>query len=189
MNKKVIAAGSIITSLVLLGSVTTSFAQNALSSTTNPHRAPRQRGIGNFGLTGLAAKLGISSDVASQIKTELQSGKKIADVLKEHNIDATKLEGAWKGTTKQQRALLVNDPTVVQAEATALGISTEELKQDFSNGQKIGDIIKTKGLTMDQFLENSANAVQTMIQNGQISSDQIAKYTKLIKKFQKQATK
>lgn len=156
------------------------------------------------GMTMLATKLGLNAD---QVKQELQSGKTFKQILADHGITQAQIQQAFgakdekamgnrkglktnrKGMNRSQNlgnrhfggGLMA--PEMLQAQANALGITVDQLKQDLQNKQTPRQIATAQGLTIAQFNQKLAQQLQTMIQNGTITGDKVTFFNRIIQRL------
>lgn len=82
-------------------------------------------------LEKLAEALGITVD---QLKTELASGKKLVDILKEHGLTIEQLKAKVQGKMPLEKL------------AEALGMTPDQLRAELQSGKKLSDVAKEQGL-------------------------------------------
>src|SRR3954454_9792050 len=148
----------------LLGVPGTSGAQESTTTTApasadpapDMHHGPghgfgMHRGPGP-GLDAAANAIGIT---AAELKTELESGKTIAEVATAHNVDVdTVIDAMVTEATADIRAHitdLVNNGRPERGEkldavTTALGMTPEELRTALESGKSIADVATDKGI-------------------------------------------
>lgn len=99
--------------------------------------------------TAFAQSLALSSDEIATIKTEIQSGKSVRDVLKEHNISMDKIRAALGSTPLgKERAKLSN--TQIASIATKLGLDPQVVQSEIDQGKTLKDILKAHNITEEK---------------------------------------
>ena len=144
MYKKVIATGSIVSSLFLMATPAT-FAQTVTPTMRTEQRRPMHRGEH---LNMIAEQLGLNVE---DIKKELESGKKLPQVLEEHGITKEKMKETFgdregKMPQKFERALDVIAPK--------LGLNADEVRAELKAGKTFKEILDAHGITQEQVKAN-----------------------------------
>lgn len=99
--------------------------------------------------TAFAQTLALSSEEVASIKTEIQSGKSVKEVLRAHNISMDKIRSLLGATPLgKERAKLSN--TQIASIATRLGIDPETVQQQIDEGKSLREILKAHNLSPDQ---------------------------------------
>ncbi len=143
---------------------------------------PERPKLSDEQLADIASKLGL--DLAT-IKQELASGKKLPEILKAHNITDEQLKtilGERKGEFGKRKGMMMLKmaPEILQAQASILGISTEELQTAFKNRETLKSIVEAKGLTMETFHQKVNEQIKQMISDGKITGAQAELLQKMI---------
>lgn len=170
--KKIIATGGIISSLVLTGS--TAFAETP-AGTDTPFQRPSHMRWHNW--SDLVTKLGLNVD---DVKKEIESGKTLKDIFEANNITPEQIKSIvgerapgmrmGHGMKKNNMHRPMPDE-VLQAQASVLGITVDELKAEFQDHKSPRDLIEKLGLTQEQFHQKVTEKIQEMIDNGTITGD------------------
>lgn len=142
---------------------------------------PERHKLSDEQLANLATKLGLNID---EIKQELAAGKKLPEILKEHNITAEQMKTVFGerkgGFGKRGGMMLQMSPEILQAQASVLGISTDELQSALKNKESLKSIIESKGFTMETFHQKVNEQIQSMISAGTISGTQAELLQKML---------
>jgi hypothetical protein len=86
--------------------------------------------FGGFGLDGAATYLGLSADA---LRTQLQSGKSLADVAKAQNKDVAGLKAAMKDALTKQLDQAVTDKRLTAEQRTKILAEADQHIDDFIN--------------------------------------------------------
>lgn len=235
MYKKILVTGGVVSSLLLTGAATT-FAQTSTVDQVKNTR-PMHRMLTAERIADMAAKLGLNADELKQemnagkklpeilkehnitkeqmdklfprperakmmdehladiatklglnveeIKQDLAAGKKLPEILKDHNISDEQLKtvlGERKGDFGKRKGMMMlqMSPEILQAQSSILGISTEELQTALKNRESLKSIIESKGLTMDTFHQKVNDQIKQMITDGKITGTQAELLQKMI---------
>lgn len=99
--------------------------------------------------TAFAQSLKLSSDEIATIKTEINSGKPVRDVLKAHHISMDAIRSALGSTGMgKHKAKLSN--TQIASIATKLGLDPVAIQAEIDSGKTFQQILKTHNITPDQ---------------------------------------
>ena len=122
-------------------------------------------------LSTAADVLGVSSD---DLKSQLASGKTIADIASAQGISADDFRAAMKKAMEQQGPPPPPPPPggrggldpetqdrVTSAIANVLGASTDDLKAQISSGKSLQDLLKEKGVSDDDLRNAIEDALST----------------------------
>jgi hypothetical protein len=176
-RKKILATGGIVTSL-WLGSSTLTFAQTTVPTPTAIERP--------F-IDDIAIQFGLKID---DIKEELRLGKTPKEALLQLGVSQDKIQKLFKKKSQQAVAIKKIDipPELLQAEAVALGLTIDDLKQELKNGQQIPDIALAQGLSMDQYRKNVIDHLEILLRNGSMSEQAQVYYKGVIARIQQSIT-
>jgi hypothetical protein len=86
--------------------------------------------FGGFGFDGAATYLGLSEDA---LRTQLQSGKSLADVAKAQNKDVAGLKAAMKASVTKQLDQAVTDKRLTAEQRTKILADIDDRLDDFIN--------------------------------------------------------
>ena len=98
--------------------------------------------------TAYAAGLQLSPDEVATIRTEIQSGKPIKDVLEEHHITMGQIRGVLQGGLESNGHKLSN--TQIASIATKLGLDATAIQAEIASGKSLQQILKDHSITEDQ---------------------------------------
>lgn len=99
--------------------------------------------------TAFAQTLALSSEEVASIKTEIQSGKSVKEVLRAHNISMDKIRSVLGATPLgKERAKLSN--TQIASIATKLGIDPETVQQQIDEGKSLKEILRSHNVSGEQ---------------------------------------
>lgn len=140
MYKKILVTGGVVSSLLLTGTATT-FAQTSTTDQVKDMR-PMHRMHTAEHIADMAAKLGLNAD---EVKQELDAGKKLPDILKEHNITKEQMDKLFPRPELPK----LSDEQIANI-ATKLGLNADEIKQELAAGKKLPEILKAHNITDGQ---------------------------------------
>lgn len=194
MNKKIVAIGSLLSSLFLM------------SGTTYANMMPTQ----NFNQPGwnqncekqhdarmkvLINKLGLKE---TEVKKELEDGKTLKQVFDERGITKEQFQNAFApaknmnngkhlGLFKKQPPMMnlnAKMPAeILQVQAKVLGMTIDELKKALQNRQRPMDLAIAKGMTAAEFHQKVAAQLQLLIKDGKITGPKADFFNKRIEKM------
>lgn len=99
--------------------------------------------------TAFAQTLALSSEEIASIKTEIQSGKSVKEVLQAHNISMDKIRSVLGATPLgKERAKLSN--TQIASIAAKLGIDPETVQQQIDAGKSLKEILRAHNVSTEQ---------------------------------------
>jgi hypothetical protein len=182
MNKKKLwmIVGGVLAALLVIGSVgaVAVYAQSGTPATPNwdgwtkPGNGPRgPRQLSQDELNAAATTLGIT---ASNLSTQLSSGKTLAQIATAQNVN---LQLVMQAIQAARTKMLPTSE--LNAAATALGISSTELSADFKNGQSLWDVAQQKSISIQTVLTAIQNArkadfrnqINQAVTNGKMTQD------------------
>jgi hypothetical protein len=178
-KKRIIATGTVVTTLLLAGASVT-FAQSAAVSSSNRSsvRPPHMRPM----IDEIAVDLGL--DVTT-IQEELREGKTPKEVLLELGVSQDKVQKLFREKDYSKKVVRPNmSVDMLNTLANALGISLTELKQHLANGEKPESIAIQEGLTKEQFHQNLIVELRTLLNNGGLSASDTAYYKRMVERLQ-----
>lgn len=110
--------------------------------------------------TAFASNLQLNTEEVNKIKTEINAGKPVKDVLKEHNITMDDIRStlAETGMGKSHHKL---SNTQIAFIAKKLGLNTNDVQTEIAAGKSLPEILKAHNLTKEQI--RSAVAEQTPV--------------------------
>lgn len=99
--------------------------------------------------TAFASNLQLNSEEITKIKTEINAGTPIKDVLKSHNIsmDAIRSTLAETGIGKDHHKLSNTQITEI---AKKLGVSANDIQTEITAGKSMPEILKAHNITKEQ---------------------------------------
>ncbi|MBP7057147.1 hypothetical protein KBB08_01505, partial [Candidatus Gracilibacteria bacterium] len=151
MNKKLLATGGLVSSLLLLSTTASAYAGTSTPSTRQaPPGNSRMRQMRNDGafVTTMATKLGLDG---AAVKAELDSGKSIRDILDENNITEEKMKAVFGGRGPGGRGHgMMHDSSKLTEIATKLGLDAAEVKAQLDSGTSFKDILTANSITPEQ---------------------------------------
>jgi len=99
--------------------------------------------------TAFASTLQLNSEEITKIKTEINSGKPVRDVLKSHNIsmEAIRSTLAETGIGKDHHKLTNTQITNI---AKKLGVNITDIQSEIAAGKSMPEILKSHNITKEQ---------------------------------------
>jgi uncharacterized protein YidB (DUF937 family) len=137
MYKKILVTGGVVSSLLLTGAATT-FAQTGMMNQVKDTR-PMHRMITGERIADMATKLGLNAD---EIQKELDAGKKLPDILQQHNITKEQMENIFPHPQPSDKKI-----TDI---ATKFGLDAAVIRQELATGKKLPEILKAHNITDEQ---------------------------------------
>ncbi len=141
MYKKVIATGGIISSLLFTGG-SAAFAQTNVTPPSIRHN------VGRPNANRIAKEFGLD---ASEIKAELEAGKKLPEILAEHGISKDKLMQISK--RHKDRSL----EKALDVIAPKLGLNADDIRAELQAGKTFKQILEDNGISKEQVKETLNN--------------------------------
>jgi uncharacterized protein (DUF433 family) len=138
MRKKVFFIGGLLALIIILGA-THAYAQSSTPDLKHGH------GWNDTVLSDLATTLNISPTDLAAMKTEVDSGKALKDVLAKHNITMDQVRAALATVSKSDHRHMSN--TAIMAVATKLGLDTASVQADIEAGLTFKQILKKNNIT------------------------------------------
>lgn len=72
---------------------------------------------------------------------------------------------------------------MLEISATILGITPDQLKQEFQNHKPLPELVKAHGLTMEEFKQKTIEIMKERIQSGKVTGKLVDRYNKIIEKL------
>jgi hypothetical protein len=193
------AAGAVL-GVPAVSSAQTSTDSSSSSSDTTPApdatpapdegRGPRGFHGGGVNLDTAATALGITPD---ELRTELEAGKTIAQVAGEKGVDVQTVIDALVADATTRITDAVNNGVPhppegegrgdhhgpgLDAAATALGITTDELRTELEGGKTIAQVAGDKGVdvqtVIDALVADASAKLDQAVADGKITADEAA---------------
>jgi uncharacterized protein (DUF433 family) len=123
--------------------------------------------------TAFASTLQLNSDEITKIKTEINAGAPVKDVLKSHNIsmEAIRSTLAETGIGKSHHKLT---NTQIANIATKLGVTVTGIQAEIDAGKSMSEILKNHNLTKEQ--------IRNVLSSEQVNTDQKMRTGKNLKR-------
>lgn len=102
--------------------------------------------------TVFAQSLKLSQEEMTAIRTEIDSGKPIKDVLKKHNITMPKIR-AFLGETGQGKDHIKLSNTQIATIASKLNLDPKTIQAEIDSGKSFAQILKDNDITKKQITE------------------------------------
>ncbi len=156
MYKKILVTSGVVSSLLLTGAATT-FAQTGMINQVKDTR-PMHRMITAERIADMATKLGLNAD---EIQQELDAGKKLPEILQQHNITKEQMDKLFP---RPERPKLTDEQ--LADIATKLSLNLDEIKSEIAAGKDLHQILKAHNITPEQ--------MESIFPHPQPSDEQIA---------------
>ncbi len=112
--------------------------------------------------TVFAQSLKLSSEEITTIKTEINSGKPVRDVLRAHNIGMDTIRAALAATHLGKNKQKLTNTQIVNI-ATKLNLDPSVVQSEINSGKSFQEILKTHNITQEQIRQVFEQEVNTGI--------------------------
>jgi CRISPR/Cas system CSM-associated protein Csm2 small subunit len=99
--------------------------------------------------TAFAQTLQLNNDEITKIKTEINQGKPVQDVLRSHNIDMNKIRSTLAETELAKGNHKITN-TQISNIAKKLGIDASDIQTEITAGKSLNQIFQAHNITQDQ---------------------------------------
>lgn len=99
--------------------------------------------------TAFASNLQLNSDEVNKIKTEINAGTPIKDVLKAHNITMENIRSTLAGTGIGKDHHKLSNTQITEI-AKKLGVNADDVQTEINAGKSMPEILKAHNITKDQ---------------------------------------
>jgi uncharacterized protein (DUF433 family) len=99
--------------------------------------------------TAFAQTLQLNSEEISEIKTEINAGKSVKDVLQAHNISMDAIRNTLAETSLAKGHHKLTN-TRIATIAKKLGVSVSDIQSEINTGKSLQEILQTHNITKEQ---------------------------------------